>query len=180
MKSYPSVHTKAIVLKRVNYAEKDRIITLYTEKSGKVAAVAKGCRDLKSSRLSVLEPGNLVDAYLITTKGLPILTQTRLVDDFIQTKSTLKKMKQLLQVLEIVDSLSVEEENSQVFYRLVEILNTLKSSAIHTTIKEELAGLIEEFGFQHVKDTEYKTIGEYVSSLSEKPLHAYEYLTLKE
>lgn len=180
MKSYPSVHTKAVVLKRSNVGEKDRIVTLFTAEKGKVAVVAKGSRDLKSSRLSTLEPGNLVDVYLIQTKGLPILTQTKLVDDFIHTKQSLKKMKQLLQVLEIVDALSVEEENWEVFERLEGILHQLNSAPVFDQIKSELALLVEHFGFQHVDDTEYQTLGEYVSSLAEKPLHAYEYLTVKE
>ena len=180
MKSYPSIHTKAVVLKRSNVGEKDRIVTLFTEEQGKVAVVAKGSRDLKSSRLSTLEPGNLVDVYLIPTKNLPILTQTKLVDDFIHTKQSLKKMKQLLQVLEIVDALSVEEQNTEVFERLSYILDTLNTSSVHSLIKSELALLVEQFGFQHVSDTEYQTVGEYVSSLADKPLHAYEFLTVKE
>lgn len=180
MKSYPSIHTPAIVLKRSNVGEKDRIITLFTEKHGKMVTIAKGCRDLHSSRLSSLEPGNLVDIYLIPTKSLPILTQVQLVNDFIQTKSNLKKLKQLLQVLEIVDSLSVEEENPEVFARFSSILHRLNTIHLFATIKEELAQLVEEFGFQHVQDTEYHSVGEYVSSLSERPLHSYDFLTIKE
>ena len=180
MKSYPSVHTQAVVLKRSNFGEKDRIVTLFTQERGKIAAVAKGCRDIKSSRLSTLEPGNLVDIYLIVTKGLPILTQAKLVDEFIQTKQSLKKMKQLLQVLEIVDALSVEEENWEVFQGLSNILHNLNTLPTHAQIKSELALLVEQFGFQHVSDTEYQSVGEYVSSLSDKPLHSYDFLTLKE
>lgn len=180
MKTYPSIHTQAVVLKRSNVGEKDRVVTLFTEKQGKIVSIAKGSRDLHSSRLSTLEPGNLVDVYLIPTKGMPILTQTQLINEFIQTKSSLKKVKQLLQVLEIVDSLSVEDQNSEVFTRFTSILHSLNSAELFHTIKEELALLVEEFGFQHVGETEYKTLGEYVSSLSEKPLHSYDYLTIKE
>lgn len=180
MKIYPSIHTQAIVLKRSNVGEKDRVVTLFTEKQGKIVSIAKGCRDLHSSRLSTLEPGNLVDIYLIPTKSMPILTQVQLMNDFIQTKTSLKKMKQLLQVLEIVDSLSVEDQNQEVFTRFSSILHSLNAAHLFAGIKEELSLLVEEFGFQHVGETEYKTVGEYVSSLSDKPLHSYDFLTIKE
>ena len=87
-------------------------------------------------------------------------------------------MKQLLQVLEIVDALSVEEENGEVFDRLFNILHNLNLASVYSQIKSELALLVEQFGFQHVSETDYQTIGEYVSSLSEKRLHSYEFLTL--
>lgn len=180
MKSYPSQHTQAIVLKRSNFGEKDRIITLYTQKRGKIATVAKGCRSLQSSRLSNLEPGNLVEAYFIESKGLPILLQVQLVDDFIETKSSLKQIKQLMQVLEVVDKLSVEEENEELFAQLLSILKNLSSGTRHHTTKNQLAALIESLGFQHLDETMYSSISEYVSSLAEKPIRSYEFLTLKQ
>lgn len=180
MKLYSSIHTRAIVLKRTNVGEKDRVVTLYTEKQGKIVSIAKGSRDLHSSRLSLLEPGNLLDIYLIPTKGMPILTQAQLLNDHLHSKMSLKKMKQLLQVLEIVDALSVEEENPEVFEKCTSILHTLNTSNAFLKIKEELSNLIEYLGFARPEDTEYQTVGEYVSSLSEKPLRSYEFLTVKE
>lgn len=180
MKTYSSIHTRAIVLKRTSVGEKDRVVTLYTEKQGKVVTIAKGSRDLHSSRLSLLEPGNLLDIYLIPTKSLPILTQAQLLNDHLHSKLSLKKMKQLLQVLEIVDALSVEEENPEVFQKCTAILHTLNTSNAYQRIKIELSNLIEYLGFQHPEETEYQTLGEYVSSISEKPLHSYDFLTVKE
>lgn len=179
MKSYPSIHTHAVVLKRSNVGETDRVITLFTQKHGKIVSIAKGCRNLHSSRLSTLEPGNLVDAYFLPTKGLPILTQTQLINDFVQTKQSLKKMKQLLQVLEIVDALSVEDENTPVFVRLTKILEALNSFPIFRAIRSELSALIEEFGFQPLVETQYQTISEYVATLSDKNLKSFEFLTIR-
>lgn len=48
--------TTAIVLRRVNYGEADRIITFITPDQGKVGAMAKGVRRSKSKMAGALEP----------------------------------------------------------------------------------------------------------------------------
>ena len=80
--SHHSSSTDAIVLKRTSVGESDRIVTLLTPEQGKLTCVAKGVRKLTSSQRAYLEPGNLVSIYLIETTGMPILTQTKLKNDF--------------------------------------------------------------------------------------------------
>ena len=43
-----SYRALAIVLKHREYGEADRILTLYTQEYGKIQAIAKGVRKLKS------------------------------------------------------------------------------------------------------------------------------------
>src|SRR5437879_1789564 len=103
--SIKTFSTEAIVLKRTNVGELDRIITFLSEDQGKLVGVAKGVRKLNSSQSAYLEPGNHVSLLLVNTKSLPIVTQTRLIDDFAETKKDLKSMKKLVEVLEIIDRL---------------------------------------------------------------------------
>lgn len=175
-----SFATPAIILKRVNTGETDRILTLYTQERGKLAVIAKGCRQLKSSRLSLLEPGNLIKAYLVDTKSLPILTQTSLIDDFTVAKHDLKKIRQLWQILEMIDRLSVEEQDQQLFsycQNLLQLLNSPRSQA--SKIKNQLDNIIEHLGYTRLDSTPFASFTEYISNLSDRPLKSYEYLTLK-
>ncbi len=172
--------TPAIVLKRTNVGETDRIVTLLTQEKGKIAVVAKGSRKMSSSKRGYLEPGNVIDAYLISTKSLPILTQARLQQEFVNAKQSLNSMKKLFQILEIVDTLLVEEEDTDHYhtvYQLIEHLNDHPDN--YRSIQHRLEQFIMSLGFQNPQDTQYSSILEYVQAVAERPMRSYEFLTVK-
>lgn len=173
--------TKGIVLKRVSVGETDRIINLLTQEFGKITCVAKGVRKIKSSMRAYLEPGNLIDAYLIKTKSLPILTQAKLIDDCSKMKQTLGAYRQLSQMLEIFEKLFVEQEIEQEMYS--DILSLRKkittSTATAKYIHDTLSKIIVDLGFQHPDDSKYRSITDYVSALSDKKMKSFDYLNIK-
>ncbi len=176
-----SHNTEAIVLKRVNTGEMDRIITLLTPGQGKVACVAKGVRKMTSSQRAYLEPGNHISVLLISTQNLPILTQTRLIHDFSETKQSLIGMKRLTAVLEIVDKLfpeGVEEES--LFQSVIAILTQLSQPNLSSSaIQQKLADILQELGYQALEETTYESITEYVAALIDKPVNSYDFLTVR-
>lgn len=173
--------TEAVVLKRVNVGEVDRVVTLFTPEYGKLVCVAKGVRKMKSSQRAALEPGNHISSLLIETKSLPILTQTRLLDDFSHTKKDLQSMKKLVEVLEIIDRLfpeGVAEES--LFAEVISILRTMNApGASFQKIKDQLVELVAQLGYPQMSETPYTSLLEYVSSVAERPLHSYDYLTVR-
>jgi DNA repair protein RecO len=176
-----SFTTEAIVLKRVNVGEMDRIITLLTPTYGKLVCVAKGVRKMNSSQRAFLEPGNYISSLLIETKSMPILTQTRLLDDFSMTKKNLSSMKKLAEILEIVDQLFPEGmEEVELFQQVVEILQLLNSPGTSfTQVQTLLKNMLEQLGYPAMSETPHTSIMEYVSSVAERPMHSYDYLTVK-
>ena len=50
------VKTDAIVLKSMRFRETSKIVTFYTRRYGKIAAVAKGARETKNKFGAALEP----------------------------------------------------------------------------------------------------------------------------
>lgn len=175
-----SVSTAAIVLKRSNVGEADRIVTLLTEEQGKITCIAKGVRKINSSNRANLEPGNLITAYLITTKSLPILTQTRLINDFASSKQTLVKMRQLTQILEMLDRLFVENvEDSALFQDITQILRDLNAPSRQHQLRERLQALLGQLGYQTLEDSGHATLLEYIAEITDRPMRSWEYLTLK-
>ena len=75
--------TRAIILRRVNYGEADRIVELITP-SGKVSAIAKGARREKSRMAGGIELFSLSDLVVRRKRedGLGILSSVRLVEFF--------------------------------------------------------------------------------------------------
>jgi DNA repair protein RecO len=176
-----SFSTSAIVLKRVNTGEYDRIVTLLTPDEGKVTCVAKGVRKLSSSQRAYLEPGNHVTVMLIHTKNLPILTQTKLIDNFSHSKKDLQNIKKLAEVLEIIDRLFPEGvEEQELFEQMLNILRDLNDPATSfVKIKDQLSEVLVQLGYPHIDDTHYTSVLDYVSSVAERPMHSYDYLTVK-
>ena len=74
-----TIRTKAIVLRRTNYGEYDRILQLITPEYGKVSAIAKGVRKEKSRLAGGVELFGRSDVTISLGKGeLGILTGARL------------------------------------------------------------------------------------------------------
>lgn len=174
--------TEGIVLKRSNAGEADRIVTLFTRDYGKIACVAKGVRKTTSSKRSALEPGMYSKIFCAEGHGLPILTQAQIIEDFPESRKSLHTTRSLSQVLEIFDTVMVEEETQDgVFDVAVEILRTLNNSesSHRGEIIEMLKDIMGTLGFQDIDDTKFESVSEYVEFLSERKMHSFAFLTVK-
>lgn len=170
-----------IVLKRVSTGETDRIVTLLTQDQGKITCIAKGVRKLNSSRSAVLEPGNFIKAFLVSTKSLPIMTQAIIIEDCNGMANSLASIRALSQLLEILEKLFVEEQLDDQTYRLVLLLRkqVITNNASPQIMRRLFGQLITLLGYQHPDDSKYDTISDYISALSDKPVRSFEYLQVK-
>lgn len=177
-KSYSAT---GIILKRSDVGEADRIVTTFSREYGKIAAIAKGCRKLSSSRAAALEPGSHSKIYLIGTKSLPILTQAQLITDFSHAKKDLVSMRKVFEVLEIIDSLLVEEDiQERVFGHTLAIFEHLneKSETKSSVVRAHLTAIVEILGFADRDDlTGNKPFRDYVEELTQKKLKAFAFLS---
>lgn len=71
-----SFKTEAVVLRSIRYGEADRVLHLYTERRGRVGAVAKGVRRVRSRFGGRLEPMSRVSLVLHEGRG-ELLTVTQ-------------------------------------------------------------------------------------------------------
>lgn len=170
-----------IVLKRSNTGETDRIVHLLTKDFGKLTCVAKGVRKITSSKRAFLEPGNVVSAFLISTKSLPILTQAKLIDNCANMHNSLASFRQLSQILEMYDKLFVEEEiESYLFSKILEIRKMIvNNKASKDYVHESLTFLITELGFQDPSESKYATISAYIEALSDSKFKSFDYLYVR-
>ena len=173
--------TYGLVLKRVNLGETDQIIHFLSQDQGHFSAVAKGVRKLSSKKLGSLEPGSLVEAYFVSTKGLPVLTQLGRKKQAVDVSLLdLKQLKLLFQLLEVFERLFVAESLDQTSFELVLKLRqtALEPNPRRLSIKRDLANLIAHLGFVHPKQTEFKSLSAYIESLTEKELKSARFLTI--
>ncbi len=110
---------EAVVLRRTDLGEADRIVTLYTPRLGKLRAVAKGSRR-PTSRLG----GHLelfTHSRLLLAKGreLDIITQAETVSSFIGLRNDLWRATFAYYAAELVDRLTVDRNPEPVVFDLL-------------------------------------------------------------
>jgi DNA repair protein RecO len=174
-----SYSLQALVLKRSSVGETDRVVTLLTQERGKLVCVAKGVRKLNSSKRAYMEPGNLIKAYLVKTKSLPLLIQAQLIHDAAPVKTNLATLRQLVQILEVYDKLFVEEKLPAKTYQLALDIRTSLLNSQTQLIRGQLKKLILQLGFPLPDKNKYDSILDYVQEIAERPMKSFEYLQVK-
>lgn len=120
--------SEAVVLRRQDLGEADRLLTIFTPDRGKFRVVAKGVRKPRSRKAGHLEP--LTRARLMLARGreLDIITQAEAIDLFPSLRDDLIKLGQASYAVELLDRFTVEEGASQRLYELlVDTLDRLEA-----------------------------------------------------
>jgi len=131
--------TEGFVIRRRNFQEADRIITVFTKNNGKIQIKAPGVRKITSRRSGHIELLTYSLFTIYQAKSLPILTEVESIETYSCLKEDLKKMSTLYYVCELVEGLCPEnQENGEVFTLLKNFLDNLKKN-------EDWVKLLEDF-----------------------------------
>jgi len=112
--------TKGIILKRTNLGEADRILTIFTEKQGKIKAIAKGIRKTLSRLAGHLEPFCLVNLQIAEGRNLDIVTEAETIKCFIKLRGNLRATHQAYYLAEIIEKMTAEGEKHLAIFDLLE------------------------------------------------------------
>ncbi|MEW5831025.1 MAG: DNA repair protein RecO, partial [Chloroflexota bacterium] len=77
-----SFRAEAIVLRHSDWGEADRMLVLFTRQQGKVRALAKGARKIRSRKAGHLEPFTRVTLQLAAGRDLLIVTQAETLEAY--------------------------------------------------------------------------------------------------
>lgn len=125
------IKTEAVVLSKMDYRETSKIATFYTKDYGKISAVVKGARAVKSPIGMKVDVFNHLQVIIYKKSGrdLQLVTQAELISHYPDIKSDLEKLKYALAVLELIQAFTVEEEvNPKLFKGTIRILELFNSS----------------------------------------------------
>ena len=137
--------TEAIVLRRTDWGEADRLLTVFTPKRGKLRLVAKGARKPSSRKSGHVELFSHTQLLVAVGREVDIVTQADTVEAFIGLRRDLLRTTYAYYVAEMAEAFTGEQdENEAVFWllraTLVE-LSTLLGDAEKTT-ETELANVL--------------------------------------
>jgi DNA repair protein RecO (recombination protein O) len=119
-----SLATEAVVLRHKDWGEADRFLVLYTREQGKVRAIVKGARRLRSRKAGHTEPFTRVKLMLNKGRDIWIVTQAETINLYQPVRENLEKMGYAAYVVELVDRFTSEDDPNSYIYTL--ITNTLK------------------------------------------------------
>lgn len=141
--------TEAIVLKRMNLGEADRILTLYTPNLGKLRVVAKGVRRPKSRLGGHVELLTCSAMMLARGRDLDIVTQSQTIDSFLHLRSDLWKTSCALYMAELLDSFTAEQDENYPIYRLfLNALHWLEDADVELTVRYFEVHLLGYLGYR--------------------------------
>ena len=123
-----TVRTEAVVLRHKDWGEADRILWLYTRKMGKVRAIAKGVRKIRSRKAGHLEPFTRVNLMLARGRDLLIVTQAETLEAYSNLREDLIHVGYAAYVVELLDRFTYDEDDNLQLYRLLnETLSRINS-----------------------------------------------------
>ncbi len=114
-----TLRTEAIVVKRRNFGEADRLLTLYTREFGKLRAIAKGARKPQSRKTGHVELLMRSQFLLAEGRDLHIITQAEMVEAYPALRADLVKTTYASYIVELLDRFTVEEDSNQDIYHLL-------------------------------------------------------------
>lgn len=114
-----SFRTEAVVLRHSDWGEADRMLVLFTREHGKVRAVAKGVRKVRSRKAGHLEPFTRSHLQMARGREILIVTQAETIDAYQPLRENLLLTGYAAYIVELLDRFTYEEGENRTLYRLL-------------------------------------------------------------
>ena len=148
MRQERSYSTEAIILKRSDLGEADRILTLFTPYKGKFHAIAKGIRRPISKKAGHIELLSHCQLHVAVGRNLDIVTQAEGIENFLHVRNDLWHMTCGFYLAELVDRFIEEHTpHHEVYNLLLEGLRALDADAVE--LQQQRVGGMLSAGQEH-------------------------------
>lgn len=128
--------TKGIIIKKINFKEADKIVTILTRNLGKITAIAHGVRKSISKLAGHLELFMLSDLVLEEGKNLDTVTSAQNLQSFKNIRKDLRKASEAYYIGELVNKFLPEKyKDTRMFNLLVGTFTTLDDNRIDSETK---------------------------------------------
>lgn len=146
-----SYRLEVIVLREYDWAEADRILTVFSREQGKLRLLAKGVRKIRSRKAGHLLPFTQSQLQVAAGREMPIITQAETIQAFASLREDLTLIGYASYIIELLDRFTYEEGEHLSLYRL--LLNTLQRLTHpaldpHITLRYYEIRLLDAVGFR--------------------------------
>lgn len=149
--TYRNYKAEGVVLKRINFGEKDKVVTIFTRNLGKISVLAKGIRNIQSRKAPHLELFTRVSFYAAVGKSLDIITEAYTLESFPNLRKNLEKVAYAYSIAEILDRLCAErQEHANIYVFLLETLRKIdaeKTGNVKAILTDFIQKILHYLGY---------------------------------
>lgn len=111
--------TEGVILRRSDFGEADRLLTMMTPHRGKIRGLAKGVRKPKSRKAGHVELLMRTDFFLAVGRSLDIITQAQVIEPYRALREDMRRTTYGYYFSELVDRFMGENEENLAVYQLL-------------------------------------------------------------
>ena len=111
--------TDAIILRRTDFGEADRLLTVYTAEFGKLRLLAKGVRKTASRKAGHVELFMLTNMLVARGRTWDIVSQAEIVEAYRDLRENLDRTSQAYYLAELVDRFTEEHDANAPLFELL-------------------------------------------------------------
>lgn len=146
--------TDTIILRTRNYNDADQLLTIFTQKAGKLTAIVKGVKKPKSKLRGGVQVFSHTNLSLYLGKSLATVTQAATINTFASLREDLLRMAYASYLTELLDSLTPENEaDTRLFVLILKGLHLLSVEDPWLITKVMEARLLTATGYQPQLET---------------------------
>src|SRR3954451_6795275 len=123
--------TEAVIIRRSDLGEADKILTIFTPNFGKLRVVAKGVRKVTSRLAGHVELFTRSQMLLAKARNLDIVTQSETVDAYRPLHDDLSRIAHASYVSELLDAFTPDALENYPVYKLTTVAFALISEDAH-------------------------------------------------
>jgi DNA repair protein RecO (recombination protein O) len=155
---------EGIVLNTKNFFEKDKLLTIFSPKSGKCRFLVKGANSKRFKNIGVLEVSNYISVVGSRGKSFSYVYQCDLISFFPNIRNDYEKIALLFYVFDIIGKTTLLDQNNRALFDLlkevltlldeVDDLKSIRQFFYHGYLKRE--GLLDENQSTYISDGYFK------------------------
>jgi DNA repair protein RecO (recombination protein O) len=111
--------TQAVILRRRDHGDADRILTVFTPQEGKLDLIAKGTRKTSSRKAGHLEPFTHVNLLVAQARTWDIITEVTTLESFGGLRASLERISQASYACELIDIFGESADDSRELWEMM-------------------------------------------------------------
>ena len=127
--------SRSIVIKNKDYQESDKLVTVFSEKQGKIQAIAKGIKKPGSSLRASIQPFCHSLLFFHSGRGLALITQGQLIDFFGNSREDISRTLHCIYIMELLDKALMEQVAMPRLFKLVlDVLSFINNQGLNPLV----------------------------------------------
>ncbi|HZK43822.1 MAG TPA: DNA repair protein RecO [Syntrophomonadaceae bacterium] len=148
--------SRCIIIKTIDFKDADKLVTLFSERQGKVRAIAKGIKKPNSSLRACVQPFGHSFFSFSRSRGLGLITQGKLLDFYGFIRDDISLSLNTIYLMELLDKSLMENAPLARLYQItVNVLETLNNPELPYNpllLRYYEMSLLKELGYMPLLD----------------------------